>query len=54
MLAIQKSILSILLIGKNYFNIFLIGFSLNIFFYKAKFIYYLIIDNKIIKKVDYI
>lgn len=54
MLAMQKFIPLILPVDKKYLIIFLIGLSLNIIFYKAKFIYYFIVDNRAIKKIDHI
>ncbi len=54
MLVIQRSILSILPVGKKHLIIFSIGFGLNIIFYKTRLVYYLIVDNKAIKRIDHI
>lgn len=54
MLATQKFIPSILLIGKKYLVIFPIGLDLNIIFYRATLVYYLVVDNGAVKRIDYI
>lgn len=53
-MAIYKSIPLILLVGKQQFVIFPISLRLYIIFYRARFMYCLIDDNKVIKKIDHI
>lgn len=52
--ATQKFILSILPIGKKYLVIFSIYFGWNIIFYKTRHMYYHIVKNKGVKRIDHI
>ena len=49
-----RSILLILLVDKKYLIIFPIDLRLNAIFCKTRFIYYLIVDDGAIKKINYV